>query len=197
VILVNGLSGAGKSTLARRLAAALRLPLYGKDVLKETLADHLGDPAYLIDGPAARRLGAAASEAMWALLADAYGGAVLESTWLGVRDLAAAGLSRAGVTRPLEIWCEVPVELARRRALDRSPRHPVHVGEPHGDERWAYWARTARPLALGPVLRVDTTGPVDLPAVVAWVAAAATEQPGGAADRQGYGSGSRSPAPPD
>jgi glucokinase len=169
VVLVNGLSGAGKSTLARRLAEALRLPLYGKDVLKETLADHLGDPAYVTDGPAARRLGAAASEAMWALLADAYGGAVVESVWLGVRDLAAAGLARAGVTRPLEIWCDVPVELARRRVLDRAPRHPVHVGEPHGDDRWAYWARIARPLGLGPVLRVDTARPPDLAPVLAWV----------------------------
>ncbi|BCJ34773.1 hypothetical protein Athai_22760 [Actinocatenispora thailandica] len=194
VVLVNGLSGSGKSTLARQLAAALRLPLFGKDVLKETLADHLADPAYLTDGPAARRLGAAASEAMWALLADAYGGAVLESVWLGVRELAAAGLARAGVTRPLEIWCDVPVEVARRRATARWPRHPVHVGEPHGDDRWAYWARTAEPLGLGPVCRVDTTGPVDLAAVVAWIRTGGDAAPADGPARSGGTARSDGPA---
>lgn len=42
VVLVNGLSGSGKSTLARALSRALGLPLFSKDVIKETLADHLG-----------------------------------------------------------------------------------------------------------------------------------------------------------
>jgi predicted kinase len=164
VVLVNGLSGSGKSTLARALSRALGLPLFSKDVVKETLADQLGVAG---DG---RALGAAASELMWSLLADAPGGAVLESAWIGVRELAAAGLARAGVTEPLEIWCEVPVALARRRVVARGPRHPVHVGEPHGDDRWEYWARAAGPLALGPVYRLDTTGPVDLGTVLAWVA---------------------------
>ncbi len=167
VVLVNGLSGAGKTTLARALSVELGLPLFSKDAIKETLADHLGGD-YLRDGAAAGRLGAAASETMWSLLADAPGGAVLESAWIGVAELAAAGLARAGVVRPLEVWCEVPVELARRRVVERSPRHPVHVGEPHGDERWSHWARTAAPLGLGPVCRVDTTGPVDVAAIAGW-----------------------------
>lgn len=169
VVLVNGLSGAGKSTLARRLAEALRLPLFSKDVVKETLADALGEDAWRDDPVAARRLGVAASELLWSLLADAPAGAVVESAWIGVRDLAAAGLARAGVARLLEIWCDVPVEVARQRVVDRWPRHPVHVGEPHGDDRWADWAAAAEPLALGPVYRVDTTKPVDVPALAAWI----------------------------
>ncbi len=167
VVLVNGLSGAGKSTLARALSRELRLPLLSKDVIKETLADHLGGD-FLRDSAAASRLGAAASETMWSLLADAPAGAVLENAWIGVAELAAAGLARAGVGRTLEVWCEVPVEVARRRVVERSPRHPVHVGEPHDDERWSYWARIAAPLGLGPVHRVDTTGPVDVAALAAW-----------------------------
>ncbi|MFD2079155.1 hypothetical protein SAMN05421678_102422 [Actinopolymorpha cephalotaxi] len=42
VILVNGLPGAGKSTLAYPLARELGVPLFGKDLIKETWADVLG-----------------------------------------------------------------------------------------------------------------------------------------------------------
>ncbi|HEY3507493.1 MAG TPA: AAA family ATPase [Actinocatenispora sp.] len=177
VVLVNGFSGAGKSTLARRLAGALRLPLFSKDVLKETLADALDEDAWRDDPVAARRLGAAAGELQWSLLADAPAGAVVESVWLGVRHLVAAGLSRAGIDRPLEVWCDVPVGVARQRVLDRGPRHPVHVGEPHGDDRWAEWARAAEPLAFGPVYRVDTTGPVGLTGVLDWVGRQRVSEP--------------------
>src|SRR5215475_7164343 len=83
VVLVNGLPAAGKTTLARALSRRLRLPLFSKDVIKEAHADVLGA---LPPGDGAQRhwnsrLGAAASDAMWALLADAPGGAVLESCW--------------------------------------------------------------------------------------------------------------------
>jgi hypothetical protein len=48
------------------------------------------------------------------------------------------------------------------------------------DEEWERWRRESRPLGFGPVLRVDTTGPVDVPAVVTWLQA---RRPG--ASRQG------------
>jgi hypothetical protein len=41
-VLVTGLPASGKSTLAKAPAAELRLPLLGKDPVKETLADVLG-----------------------------------------------------------------------------------------------------------------------------------------------------------
>lgn len=171
VVLVNGLSGAGKSTLARALSVALRLPLFSKDLIKETHADHLGHRAP--DGRTDRewrsQLGVAAGETLWRLLADAPAGAVVESPWLGIREIVVAVLARAGVGAPVEIWCDVPLGVARRRVAARAPhRHPVH-GEPHGDERWAYWSGVAEPLALGPVHRVDATGPVALEPVLAWI----------------------------
>jgi glucokinase len=171
VVLVNGLPGAGKTTLARTLSRALRFPLFGKDTIKETHADVLGSEPP--PGWSPRRwsaaLGAAASQTMWALLAETPGGAVLESCWpTEFRHFAVEGLRLAGAPAPLEIWCEVPLETARRRFERRHPRHPIH-GALLTDAEWERWRATAEPLHVGPLLCLDTTRAVDTEAVTAWI----------------------------
>jgi glucokinase len=179
VVLVNGLPGAGKTTLARSLSQRLRVPLFSKDTIKETHADVLGtEPP---PGWSQRRwntaLGAAASETMWALLADAAGGAVLESCWpKDVRHFVTQGLQRAHARQPVEIWCEAPLEIARGRFEERHPRHAIH-GELLTDAEWERWRVTARPLGIGPTFRIDTTGPVDADAIIAWINQRATTDP--------------------
>jgi glucokinase len=88
---------------------------------------------------------------------------VLESFWR--RPQALVRLRALG--RPLvEVHCACPPALATARYHERV-RHPGHDGV--GDDEIAGWAGDAGPLALGPVLEVDTTAPVDVDAVAAWV----------------------------
>jgi predicted kinase len=169
VVLVNGLPGSGKSTLARALGRELGLPVFSKDVVKETLAEQLGGES---SPQWSRALGAAAGETLWALLADSPVGAVLESPWLAhIRHLALDGLARAGVAPEAthEVWCDVPVELARARYVERAAgRHSIHRDTVADvDERFAFWAQHAEPIGVGTLHRVDTSRAVDVTSVVA------------------------------
>jgi hypothetical protein len=115
-----------------------------------------------------RRLGGAASDILWTLLGQANSGAVVEGTWLAnVRELTLAGLARAGADDIREMWCDVPVAIARTRFDARlSSRHPIHLdSEPDSLARWEVWSKAAEPMRLGAVHRVDTTKPVDVQAL--------------------------------
>jgi predicted kinase len=176
-VLVNGLPAAGKTTLARRLSRALDLPLFSKDAIKERLADLLPAPDGRIDLEWSRVLGAASAETMWTLLGDAPRGAVLETPWLGegIGAIVRRGLARAGVDERQvhEVWCDVPLEVARARFADRvATRHAIHV---YGvdDVDWAAWAGVATPLGIGTLHRVDTARDVDVPALAARISGVA------------------------
>jgi predicted kinase len=174
MVLVNGLPGSGKTTLARALSRRMALPLYCKDLIKEAYSDVFG----IAPGEGRAREewnhahGAAASETMWALAADAAGGAILESWWPRERmPYVEAGLRRAGIARPMTVICDVSYELARERYVQRvrdGARHPIHHDTTDPADYDRDW-KQAEPLSVGPVLRVDTSAPVDLEPVVRWI----------------------------
>ncbi len=166
VVLVNGIPGSGKTTLARRLAPELGVALFSKDTVKEAVADAL--PTEAIDelGTGVRSIGAGAASALWRLLADSNVGGVVE-TWLWPQDRqhVVTGLERAGLdprTVP-EVWCDVPVDLARKRFVERAAqrgRHPMHAWPLEDDAYWSRLSEAAAPLGMGPGFRVDSTRPL-------------------------------------
>ncbi|MEV6487226.1 AAA family ATPase [Actinoplanes sp. NPDC051633] len=165
VVMVNGLPGAGKSSLAPRLANGLGAAYLSKDRIKEALAD-----AVVTELPA---LGAVAMETIWMLAAQIGGTVVVDSWWFRPRDLdhARNGLATSGATGVVEVWCDVPAEVARRRFVARN-RHGLYRDDDHSTADWPIWAAEAEPLAIGQVIRVDARNPIDIPALTGRVRAA-------------------------
>lgn len=158
-VLVAGPPGSGKSTLAGPLARELGLSLLAKDAIKEALMDALGRPSTLEDS---RRLGRAAVMAMLTAAATSTG-AVLDSTFYPY----AVEALRALPGDLVEVRCVVPRDIADARYRARSStRHAGHLDSDRpSDELWNDHHLT--PLGLGPVIEVDTSRAVDVPALAA------------------------------
>lgn len=143
VVLVNGLPGSGKTTLAGRVASTLQVPLVSQDALKEAMAA-------AAPGVPSGAVGVAAAEVMWDLAAATPGCVVLESWWFKPRDLGfvTAGLARCGQPSTVEVWCDVPAELALARYRSRR-RSAVYEDDRKLKESWPRWLAEAEPLRVG------------------------------------------------
>ncbi|MGB3732914.1 AAA family ATPase [Microbacterium sp.] len=156
LIVVNGMAGAGKTTLAKPLAAALGMPLVSKDAIKEALGDAVAAPLLT------REIGALAADVLWRIVGMLEGTVLVESVWLAGRDEEwfRRGWDAVGCPLGIEVWCEAPREVMRKRFFTR-PRHGVHDDGGRHDE-WEAHADRARPMTGFPVLRADTTASVDV-----------------------------------
>jgi predicted kinase len=161
-ILVNGLPGSGKSTLGTQLALLLGCPFLSKDAVKESLADLTGQTV------SSRALGGIAMDTVWDLAREIVDGVVIDSFWFRGRDddFLRGGVVRSKASHVVELWCDVPLDVASSRyderydeRHDQRERHGIH------DRDFGDWTG-AGPIGHWPVVRVDTSSAVDFDALL-------------------------------
>lgn len=168
VVLVNGVPASGKSTVARLLSEHFALPILTIDGIKEPFMAQFEE----IDRPFNRRLGCAAYEVIWSIIGDSPTQCVfIVDAWFGFQPKEALEryLKQAGVTRVLEVWNQIPGNLAAARYAQRlDVRRNGHPGEEYLPELTKL-ADNAQPMSLGPVYIVEQANPVDSAALVGWL----------------------------
>jgi glucokinase len=170
-VLVNGVPASGKTTVACAMGERLGAPVLTLDAVKEVLFEELGHRD--ADREWGRALGRASIRSIWALIAgfplDAL---VVVEAWfrLPPHDPVLAGLTTARIDRWVEVWCHADPDVlaARYAGRERVPGHPAP--EDYVDELRTLAGR-AGPMALAPVLDVDTTefATIDPDAIARWV----------------------------
>jgi predicted NBD/HSP70 family sugar kinase len=168
VILVNGIPASGKSTLARALTQHFSLPYLSLDGIKEPFMAQLDN----VDRELNRRLGYAAYQAIWSMVAQAPQRCIyVIDAWYGFqpRELLRQYLREAGVTQVLEVWNQISAKLAAERYAARlGQRSAGHPGAEYLPELRAL-AERAIPMAIGPVIRVDQALPLEIDRLVDWL----------------------------
>ena len=161
LIAVSGAPGTGKTTLGRRLAADLRLPYIGKDLIKESLFDSLGSK----DREWSAKLGIASIRLLFELIEgqlQAGRSLVAESNYRREYDVPRFELLlQRYAFGVVEVHCKTDRQVLFSRLEGRSDSGDRHAG--HSDrEVFAELDDALRqevfdPLALGEVIVVDTT----------------------------------------
>lgn len=170
VILVNGIPASGKSSVARRLSEHFSLPYLTIDGIKEPFMARLDN----IDRQFNRTLGLAAYEVIWSIVEQApHQCTYVIDAWFGFQPKAVLRqhLRNAGVTQVLEVWNQIPGDLAAERYASRlNNRTKGHPGAEYLPELRTLAGR-ATPMAIGPVLTIDQSKTIDFNEVIYWLLA--------------------------
>jgi len=169
VILVSGMPASGKSTLAEQLAAALGIPCFTKDGIKELLYDAEEVPANELDEETSERLGAQAITVLYYIAQralDAGGSVLLEANFRS--ELARTQIEPfRSQARVLQVACQVPMERIVERFEERQEgdeRHPVHTEVDDVDQLVEdLVVKDYGPIHGIPTLVVDTSEGLDPP----------------------------------
>lgn len=169
LILVSGMPASGKSTLAEQLAAALGIPCFTKDGIKELLFDAEAVDPEELDEETSERLGAQAMTVLYYVaqrVLDAGGSALLEANFRAqlARTQIEPFRSQAIVR---QVACQVPIRQIVERFEERqdgADRHPVHTGVDDVDQLVEDLAhKDYGPIRGIPTLLVDTSDGLDPP----------------------------------
>lgn len=167
LLVVTGMPASGKSTLGARLAGALRWPFVTKDEYKALLHDGLPELKSAQSGP----LSFIMMYHVAGVTLAAGVNTVLETHFYrGMSEPILQGLAQAHGARLAQVYCDAPVSVLQAR-------HDARVASgarPFIDLPMDYTTLPGHccwtPLGLdAPLLRVDTTGPDALPAVLDWL----------------------------
>ncbi len=168
LVMVNGVPASGKSHIATRLATETGWPLLTLDTIKEPFMRQLTG----VDRPMNRKLGIAAYQAIWSIIAAApAGNTFIVDAWFGFQPKADLEdfICGAGIATVAEIWCQIPGELAAQRYAARlNTRLPGHPGAEYVAELQLL-ADSAEPMSLGPVWLADQRSDIDFSQLTQWV----------------------------
>ncbi|UQN07608.1 AAA family ATPase [Deinococcus sp. QL22] len=171
LLVVSGLPASGKTWLGTQLAAQLRWPNVTKDDYKQLLHDGLPDLTNTQSGPLSFRL----MYHVAGITLAAGINTVLETHFhRGVSEGHIQAAAEAHGARLLQIFCHAPTaELARRHAarVAAGLRPYIDHASLDHDDLPDHCCHTPLNLAA-PLLRVDTTQPVDVAEIVTWVRSA-------------------------
>lgn len=163
-LLINGVPASGKSTvlahLLPHLAAAGVMPVpLGLDTVKEALFAEIGTG----DRNYNRMLGRASYHAIFNTISGFPDGLLpVIDAWHGFQPRAVleGHLARARTDTVVEVWVQVSPQTAATRYRARAAtRHTGHLPDSYADEL-ALLAGRAAPMALGPVITIDSEAPL-------------------------------------
>ena len=137
LVLVSGLSCTGKSTIAKQLSTRFRLPLFGRDNLKESLFDTLGWK----DREWSKKLGKASYELLYEIIdsqLSSESSCIVESNFNPEFDTQAfLSFQKKYKFSVINIHCEADGEVLYKRFKVRSEsgeRHKGHCDHLNYDE---------------------------------------------------------------